>query len=233
MRKWSSYPAGVNRRDFITVSVLLHTARRPLRRILGFSAEDGQSMKRILTIAVGALLCALLLGISPLASAHEEGTLNFVAVEWQCHALPLVLRKQATNSQTFLFSNIGYRDLRYVIFAVDFHGKLAANMHASRRSGMIVSGETLSLTNTALQIRNVPIADEEAAEACFAGVSDFGGGSFGPPLSNVSVRELRRVGGSWVGFTSPPSERVWLVSRRASASGASEVDALIEQRRAQ
>ena len=77
------------------------------------------------------------------------------------------------------------------------------------------------MTNSDLQVRNIPRLDEEGAEVCFTPVSEEEDTDTVEyewrfePNGRVSVRETRRVtGSSWVSFTIPKGATWWTVRRR-------------------
>ena len=154
-------------------------------------------------------------------SVAQDDLSSYQAVEFYCYDLPLVLRKQARNQQYFHFSNIGFHDLYYIIFPDTWreHGVMQNNIVPEIKEGIILEGKTLTLTNTAIQIRNVPIANEEGAEVCFTPVEVEGDGyewegKFSNPLGRVSVREIRRAASGWVSFTIPKGVTWWTVRGR-------------------
>ena len=173
-----------------------------------------------LTRVLPVLAALVAAASSPTALAHNDAS-QFRAVEWQCFAMPHVLRKSATNQQHFIFSNIGLDDVQYFIGATDFLGRLSDNLVASVSSGSIEQGKTVSVTNTRLQRTNVPVAQEEGAYVCFAVDGFFGLGGPFKPFGAVSPRELRKVLDQWVSFDLPVLRSTWLVTERQSSSSAS------------
>ena len=183
-------------------------------------------------VFLAALAASTLVFAGP-AIAHTSPTADYQVVEWYCYAMPLVLRRQATNQQVFQFSNIGTDELEYIIFPLDFGGALSSNMVLAAKSGTIPAGKTVSLSNTALQARNVSNSREEGAEICLTPTGPSGSGyrwRF-EPWGSASIREMRRVASGWVSFTLQRRYNWWAVrARSSSASKAMDADDLFAQR---